>query len=233
MTDLSLSPGERDALAAELALGVLEGEGRAQALRLTLADPAFAALVETWGACLAPLGSDFAEADPPADLWPAIERRLGGGGATSSDLRWWRRAAIGSGAVAASLAVFLFLRPAPAPVAGVRMPDQVAIAQLDGGERGALLAASYDAASSTLRVRALRMPESRLAPELWVIPEDGVPRSLGLVARDGISRIAVGSALRTMIREGATLAVTMEPGEGAPHRAPSSAPVAAGKISMI
>jgi len=39
---------ERDALAAELALGLLEGQARADALRLSLSDPAFAALVTAW-----------------------------------------------------------------------------------------------------------------------------------------------------------------------------------------
>ena len=134
---------------------------------------------------------------------------------------------------AASLALVLFLRPASAPVTIVRPPEQIAVAQLDGGEKGALLAASYDAAAGELRIRAIRMPASRLAPELWIIPADGVPRSLGLVAANGSSRIAVAADHRGFMEEGATLAVTMEPRDGAPHRAPSSSPVAAGKISRI
>jgi len=38
---------------------------------------------------------------------------------------------------------------------------------------------------------------------------------------------------RALLTDGATLAITLEPRDGAPHRAPSSAPIAAGKISTI
>jgi anti-sigma-K factor RskA len=229
-----LSP-ERDLLAAELALGVLEGEEHAQALRLSLADPAFAAAVDAWRARLEALGEDFTEAAPP-DLWPAIDARLGDRGPSIGQLRFWRWSAIGSGALAASLAAVLVFAPAPEPVTVVRevvrAPDTMAVAQL-GGEAGASLAANYDPGQGALRIRAIAMPASELAPELWVIPADGVPRSLGLVSASGTTNVAVPARLRALIVDGATLAITMEPVDGAPHAAPSSAPVAAGKISKI
>ena len=61
-------------MAAELALGVLEGDERAEAMRHSLSNPAFAAMVRTWQDRLDPLGEGFAEAPPP-NLWPAIEGR--------------------------------------------------------------------------------------------------------------------------------------------------------------
>jgi len=230
-----LSP-EQDLLAAELALGVLEGGERAEALSLTLADPAFAAAVDAWRTRLDPLGQDFAGAAPPTGLWPAIEARLEDRGASLRRLRFWRWSALGSSALAASLAAVLVFAPAPAPVTVVRevvrAPDTMAVAQL-GGEAGASLAANYDPGQGALRIRAIAMPQSDLAPELWVIPADGVPRSLGLVSASGTTHVAVPARLRALIVDGATLAITMEPVDGAPHAAPSSAPVAAGKISKI
>lgn len=231
-----LSP-EQDLLAAELALGVLEGEERAEALRLSLANPAFAAAVDSWRTRLDPLGEDFADAAPP-DLWPVIEARLGAGSTNGNlrQLRFWRWSAIGSGALAASLAAVLVLAPRPEPVTVVRevvrAPETMAVARLDG-EAGASLAANYDPDQGALRIRAIALPQSELAPELWVIPADGVPRSLGLVSASGTTQVAVPARLRALIVDGATLAITMEPVEGAPHGAPSSAPVAAGKISKI
>jgi len=50
---------------------------------------------------------------------------------------------------------------------------------------------------------------------------------------DGVSKVAVAPETRAMLRDGATLAITLEPRDGAPHDAPSSAPIAAGKISTI
>ena len=67
---------ERDALAAELALGLLEGQTRADALRLSLSDPAFAAQVAAWEAKLAPLHDEWADAQPGAAVWSGINRPL-------------------------------------------------------------------------------------------------------------------------------------------------------------
>jgi anti-sigma-K factor RskA len=227
---------DHDALAAELALGVLEGEERAAALRRSLSDPAFAAAVDAWRARLDPLCADFADMPAP-DVWRAVEARIDARGDNAvKQIAFWRWSAIGSGAVAASLAAALLLMPTPQPVTVlrevVRAPDQVAVAQL-GGEAGAALAANYDPSEGQLRIRAIALPDSRLAPELWVIPADGVPRSLGLVEASGTTRVAVPANLRALIVDGATLAITMEPVDGAPHKAPSSAPVAAGRISRI
>ncbi len=227
----AMNPEDRSTLAAELALGLIEGEERAAALRLQLSDPEFSAEVEAWRARFDPLCVGFAEAPAP-ELWPAIERRLGGLGNVVA-LRRWRFAAFASGAVAASLAAVLFLRPLPAPVEVVRMPDNMVVAALDGGENGALLAANYDPGHGMLRIRAVAMPASNLAPELWIIPADGVPRSLGLVSAQGRSMVEVPEAHRKLIHDGALLAITMEPRDGAPHEKPSAAPIAAGKISTI
>ena len=67
---------EQDALAAELALGVLEGDDRAEAQRLCLADPAFAGAVDEWRMQLGILHETAADEPLPAAVWPAIEARL-------------------------------------------------------------------------------------------------------------------------------------------------------------
>lgn len=232
-------PQDREMLAAEHALGVLEGAERAEAMRRVLADPAFAAEVDAWRERLSPLNAAFAEAPPP-ELWSAIERRLDAPqervaaiAPADRSARAWRFGAIGSSLVAASLAAVLALRPVPEPVEIVRVPSQLVVAQLDGGEAGGFLAANYDPRSGALRIRAIRMPASDLSPELWIIPADGVPRSLGLVAASGISDVAVAVPHRKLMQEGATLAITLEEAATAPHAAPLSAPIAAGKISTI
>lgn len=229
----AMTPEDRDALAGELALGVLDEEDRARALRLKLSDPAFAALVRGWEERLGALSNGYIEMPPP-DIWAGIEKRLTGAtDAAERRVRPWRWATIASGALAASLGAILILRPVPVPVEIVRAQERTVMAQLSGGEGGALLAASYDPDAGLLRIRAVKMPASDLAPELWVIPVDGVPRSLGLVSAEGLSRVGVPVPHRALMQDGATLAITMEPSDGAPHRAPSSAPVAAGKISTI
>jgi anti-sigma-K factor RskA len=226
MADPVLTTEERDTLAGELALGVLEGEDRARALRLQLADPVFAAEVRGWAERLAPLHAGFGETAAPEGLWARIEARLSNGGDVllRRRLRRWRGGALLSGAIAAGLALVLLL--------DTRAPAPLVVAQLAGDTPGTLVTAAYDPASGALRLRAA-MPGDALAPELWVIPADGVPRSLGLIAENGTTNLPVAVGHRALIADGATLAVTMEPRTGAPHAAPSSAPVASGKITTI
>ena len=229
-----MSPEDRDALAAELAIGLLEGEARLEAMQLRLSDPDFAASVDAWSRRLEPLTEAFSPHPAPA-LWPAIERRLGvvDGDRIRRSLRRWRVGAIGSAALAASLAAVLLLRPVAPPTQIVRPSEPAAIAQLGGNDAAAVLAARYDPAVGVMRIRAVQMPSSNLAPELWVIPADGVPRSLGLIAASGTSKVEISVSYRDLLRDGVTLAITLEPRDGAPHRAPSSAPIAAGKIATI
>lgn len=235
MADTPLAPEERALLAAELALGVLEGEERADALRLRLADRSFAAEVEAWQQRLAPLHGGFGEAVPP-NVWPGIERRLDAPAAAprpglERQLQGWRWTAIGSSLVAASLAGILLFRPEPEPIASA--PASVVVANLSNTASGARLLAKYDPATGRLRIRTLVLPASRLAPELWVIANDKVPRSLGLMMAHGTEDIQVAVPHRRLMQEGAILAVTLEPVAGAPHEKPSSAPIAAGEISTI
>lgn len=227
-----LRPEEEDiALAAELALGVLEGAELAVARRRQLADPAFAAAVERWALDLAPLALGGVDVPVPASLWGRIEARLptGDSGAVIA-LRRWRATAIAASAAAAVLLAIVLLRPVPTAVV---LPPQPAITAQITGATGATLAARYDADQGVLHVRTDSLPASNRAPELWVIPAGGKPVSLGLVATRGGHDVAVAPETRALLADGATLAVTMEDGTTAPHASPSSAPVAAGKITIL
>jgi anti-sigma-K factor RskA len=250
-TPLSLAE-ERDLLAAELALGVLEGEDRAEALRLQLSDAGFAAAVEAWHAQLAPLTDALPPVEPSTGVWTAIQRRLEGaateGAAPApnvtdigSRVRPWQWSTAAATALAACLALVVVLRPAqelaptptPAPTQFVDV-GPAGVAQLASAEGEPLLAVSYDEAGSRLRVRALRLdPKAETAPELWIIPGDGTPRSLGLIRADGTSEVTLPPGSRDWMGQQPVLAVTYEPRATAPHQAPSSDIVASGKVLTI
>jgi anti-sigma-K factor RskA len=230
----NLTP-ELDAMAGELALGVLEGEARAKALRMVLANPEFAARVAMWQQRLEPLGAAFSEVSPPA-VWRAIEAELDSRerSRSVSALRLWRGSALVSGAIAASLAAVLVLTPAqqasapPAPMP----PAPTAIAQLSG-EGDVVLAAELDTQQQLITIRAVTLPASELVPELWVLDGAGVPRSLGLIRAGGTTSVTVPDDVRALLVDGAILAVSLETAEGAPHASPSSTPIATGKIFAI
>lgn len=230
----ALTP-ELDAMAGELALGVLEGDARAKALRMVLANPEFAARVAMWQQRLEPLGSAFSEVSPPA-VWQAIEAELDARERNKgvSALRLWRGSALVSGAIAASLAAVMVLTPPQqATVPPVSMPAApTAIAQLSG-EGEVVLAAEFDTRQQLITIRAVTLPASKLVPELWVLDGAGVPRSLGLIRAGGTTSVTVPDDVRPLLVDGAILAVSLETAEGAPHASPSSTPIATGKIFAI
>jgi len=108
---------ERDLLAAEHALGLLEGEEARRARLLAASDPDFAESVARWEARLAPLGDEIAAAAPDPRLrdriLAAIATAPGAGDnvvVLRRTLRRWRILAGAMTAVAASLAL-LFVAP--------------------------------------------------------------------------------------------------------------------------
>ena len=234
--DDHLTPAEeRDALAAELALGLLEGQERADALRLSLSDPAFAAQVAAWEAKLAPLHGEWADAQPGAAVWSGIERQLADAPADKvvaieTRLRRWRAGALLSGAVAAALAFVLITQPTttPAPAA-----PQLAVARIESDAAGPLVLARYNQSNGLMQLRIHGFEPGTLAPELWVIPEGGTPVSLGQIGHAGEAEMTMPPPHRLLMTEGATLAITMEPVSKTPHPAPSSVAVASGKIITI
>jgi len=223
---------EQSAQAAELVLGLLDGVERAAALRLQLSDPAFADQVRGWEARLAPLHGQWDAVTPHDAVWDAVAARIGDPATDRTALRRWRAGAIASGVLAAGLAMLLLVRTdvpqSPADAA------PMAIAQMTGAaENGPLVSARYDPAATRMVVRMAGLTPGALSPELWIIPAGGAPVSLGGLAHLGTMVVPLSDTQRQLLVEGATLAVTLEPAEGMPHAAPSSAPVAAGKISIL
>ncbi|WP_439538095.1 anti-sigma factor [Sphingomonas sp.] len=242
MVDPMDLPDERELLAAELALGVLEGDALAAANRRLLTDTAFAEEVEAWRERLAGMALDVPDETPPDELWSRIERAIDGVAPAPvvdlvprRQLRRWQFGTAAAGAVAAALAVMLVI-PRSEPVAPA--PTQVAaqpaiVAQLRGEGEGPFVAVRYDPATAQLRLVAQDMGDDPRVPELWIIPEDGIPRSLGVIRPAGDTQLVVAAGHRSMIHDGATLAITMEPRATAPHPAPTGPRVAAGKIFGI
>lgn len=219
--------------AAELALGILEGEERAAALRRVAAEPAFAQEVDTWRTRFAALYASYPEVEPPA--W--IEGRLM---AAADNARPWRWATGAASALAACLALALVLRPAdvpspsPRPAAPAPAPVTYAAAMTPTDDKeGTAFAALFDAARGQVRVpTAIEVPTGKVA-ELWRIGADGVPHPLGLLTATGITAITLSAADRAALAAGATLAISIEPPGGSPTRLPTGPIVATGALTRI
>ncbi|MBR0552937.1 anti-sigma factor [Stakelama marina] len=243
MAEGALPRDEWEALAAERALGVIAGEDLARAMRLELSDPDFAAEVEAWHRRFGALFAEVEPVSPPEGVWQAIATRIqaASGGSVSAlrAVRRWRAGAVAATVVAACLALVLLFRgpteQVPVPVPSPTSAGPMAVAQLSGPEADSpSLAARYDPADATLHVSASKVsPASGMAPELWVIPDDGVPRSLGLIPAKGTSQVTVPQGDRSFLTDGSVLALTYEDAQTAPHEKPGMAPVALGTISVL
>lgn len=238
MSDIGPELPEDDALAAEHALGVLNARERAAAELRMAREPDFAAKVEAWRERLAPLSEGVAPVAAPAGLWPRIARSLPANDNQVGVLRrlkFWRGATMGSlGLAVASLAMVAVLAtrppevitPVPAPMMNARL-------MTNGGQP--LFLAAYDPERKSVLVASLVPPgtDPNHSHELWLIPADGKPRSLGLVEPGASKSMPISDAMAAMATEGASMAVTVEPAGGSPSTGPSGPVAAVGKLARI
>ncbi|GGB25342.1 anti-sigma K factor RskA [Sphingomonas metalli] len=227
---------EPDVAAAELALGLLEGEERAAALRRVLAEPHFAAEVEDWRMRFAQLFDLWPEVAPPPELIERIDASLHGVAPAPRRRFPWPVLAIASSALAACLLVIVAQgggigganAPVPPPV--VVEPPAPLVAAIAGEQ--AAVAASFDPRSGALRLTAApRVPAGRAA-QLWAIGGDGVPHPLGLLAAQAVV-LPLSPGDRVRLTPGVTLAISVEPPGGSPTGKPTGPVIATGALAAV
>jgi anti-sigma-K factor RskA len=241
--------GDPDMLAGEMALGVLEGEALAEAQR-RMADRAFADEVAWWRHRLGALSENAGSVEPSDSVWRAIDLRLNADDHQGADIhrlppprenrgpsRWSIATALaGLGAAAAAIALYVST-PGPVPVAPpaeAPAPQPVLIAQLQGEDGVMRLASVVDPASGRLSLSIEGLDaQPGTAPELWVVPQDGAPVSLGLIPQAGSTERSLSAEQADLLVPGATLAVTFEDETTAPHQAPTPPIVLAGTLDRV
>ncbi|GGD64280.1 hypothetical protein GRI62_12090 [Erythrobacter arachoides] len=256
-------PADPAMLAGEYALGVLDGDDLIAAQRLVLADRAFAEDVRWWRYRLACMAEAAGEFEPSPGVWSAIERRLDGGRegdgregdrpaephpfvhAPARGVPGWGLGLGMAGAAAAAAALtLLFVQPAGQPPARPPAPSPVETAAPASGDRLVAQAASEDGAMTlagfvdpgtgqlALAVGGFA-PGAGQAAELWVVPADGAPQSLGVIPAQGSFARALTAAERAALVDGASLAVTYENADDAPHAAPTSDVLVVGRLTRV
>ncbi|MEO6224439.1 MAG: anti-sigma factor [Sphingomicrobium sp.] len=235
MTDHPISEAH-DQLAAELALGVLNGAELREARSLARTEPAFRQALARWSGRLAPMLDDVPPVDPPHGLWRSIAGRLGDEAPASNVIvlkqrvNLWRTATAAATAMAAALALVLVTRVPPQPP--VASPSPAPMVAMLGDSSGAKLVANWSPEARTLVIAASAdMPADRgHAHELWVIPADGKPRSLGTMPSGKHMMMRVPEPLSAAFRNGATLAVSLEPAGGSPTGSPTGPVLVSGAL---
>lgn len=232
---------EHDVLAAEYALGVLQGTELARARELVLSSRDFAQSVEDWQHTLAPFSDEATKQEPDPSLWSRIEHALGSQSDAlgqvvqlSRQLRRWRTFSFAATAAAAIL-LFLVVNPSREVTTPGRIESApVLIAALSSEQTGTSLSAAYDPTTQSLLITPGVL---KGAPghqhELWIIPAGGKPVAVGLIAASEPQRLQLQNAVLPHFRNQSTLAVSVEPVGGSRTGQPTGPVVASGELSSI
>jgi anti-sigma-K factor RskA len=222
-------PDRSDALAAEYVLGTLRGRARERFERLARTDRALGDAVRDWEERLLPLAEALPPVAPPARVWAAILTRIRGASAARaslwSSLGLWRALAFASLATAVALATVL-LRPAPA------QPEGVLLVVLAGTDAKPALVASAGRLGRYLSVKPVARVDlaADRALQLWMLPDGGNPRSLGLISATGVARLALSAPADDALRNIPALAVSLEPSGGSPTGLPTGPVLYSGPV---
>lgn len=227
MTEHPIEHDDDSVLAAEYALGVLQGPARDEFARRMAADPGLAADVRAWNEHFASFAREIAPIAPPAAVQSQIERRLFGREPQPSiwsSLAFWRGLALASIASVLAIGVWTIVN---------RLPSEqpALVAEVEGN--AIELVAYYDADRGELRLnRTAGKAGANRSLELWLIIGTDAPVSLGVLPADPTARVAVPEKFRSKLK-GSVLAISDEPVGGSPTGAATGAVLGIGKLTGV
>jgi anti-sigma-K factor RskA len=211
-------------LAGEFVLGTLTAAERLEAQTLVSQNRDFAAAVDLWTERLSPLLLAIPAVAPPRQLRERILASIGASSASGNvvdltrRLAFWRGVSLAASAIAAALALFILLKPAPELAPG----NYVAVLQPEGP--GPAFVAAIDLKDGTISVKRLGAEaETGKSYELWAVGGGrAAPQSLGVI--DASLKIPTGQLGKI---DPATLgetvfAISLEPQGGSPTGTPTT-----------
>lgn len=207
-------PSLRRALAADYAIGLMPVTARRRFEQLLLDDPVLRAELAQWQTTLVTLAEHLPEQAVPEHIWHAIAARIDPQElhvpAKRPFWNWLRIAAVACTLVVVIIAGLLYNRDTLNYSAILMAANQQP-------------AISVQAYSHYLNVAPLTLPsvETGRSLELWAIPADGKPVSLGLLPAHGKGRIILSESQQKLLGAPVTLAVSLEPEGGSPTGQPT------------
>lgn len=215
----------RERLAAEYVLGTLKGGARRRFEGLMHDDAALRRTVQEWNERLGAMAQFAPAVRPGPQVWRAIARRLDLPSAAPAWQFWrhgalgfWRALGVGSTALAALLLAGVLLYRPDAPA----VSD---VASLSDEKAQAAVVVTADRRQGLLTVRVAS--DVALSPgqalQLWAVPRQGRPRSLGVLAaqRELVLPLPEGA----LAADVALLAISLEPAGGSPDPNGPSGPI--------
>lgn len=200
-----------DLLAAEFVLGTLTGAARRRFERWRGADPFVERRVRAWEERLAGLAFRLAPIAPLPGTWISIERRIG----SAAPARWRALAAAAAAIAVLGLGFLLWQEMRVAP------PQAQAVIADKAGETLWRIEVAADGGHVEVSAFGPVVYPDQRSLELWALPPEAAPVSLGLMPASGHVRLALDERQRAAIGLAANLAVSEEPPGGSPTGAPT------------
>lgn len=209
-------------LAAEYVLGSLTGGARRRFERWMIDSHQVRQEVWFWEAKLGDLGSAVPTQEPPSSVWTAIEQRLWATDRSASKSRtgwlWPTWSALASMASVVMLVLWL-----AAPNVPTDATPRLAGAVLEEHAQSPLWVISERGDDMQLNLRTVAASQAAAGKdyELWIVPKEGAPISLGVIPVGGTATVALTPVTRAALQESRTLAISLEPQGGSPTGAPT------------
>jgi anti-sigma-K factor RskA len=217
-------------LAAEYALGVLDGPERADAERRVARDRAFGDMVAHWQERFSSWAGEIAEVKPPSEVWQRIVAQLPSQPTPRpslwQSLKFWRRFALASGALAAAcIGALIYF--------GNVSREPLLVAALEGNGRHAMVATVDPRNAAVLAVPANLVVTGNRVPELWLIVPGKDPQAIGLIDVKKPVSLALSPHQLADATTEAALAISLEPPGGSPTGQPTGPVIAVGPLTKL
>ncbi|MHC8359648.1 anti-sigma factor [Pseudomonas sp. LS2P72] len=220
------TPTLRRALAADYAIGLMPSAARRRFEQLLLEDAALRAELAQWQESLVSLTEALPEQSVPERVWQGITARIEPQVLHMPEKRpfWsWLRvtAAVCSLVIAVTLGV-IYNRDNARYSATLLTAD-------------AQPALKVEAHEDYLNVEPLTLAavDPGRSLELWAIPADGKPISLGVIPAGGKGRVELSDTQKTLIGKAIALAVSLEPKGGSPTGQPTGPVLYQGALAAL
>lgn len=219
-------PALRRALAADYVIGLMPSTARRRFESLLLDDQNLRSEVAQWQESLADLTTSFEAQQVPERVWHKIVARIDPQQlhvpAKRPFWNWLRITAVACSLVVAGILGVIYNRDTATFNATLVATNQ----------QPALTVKAYD---GYLNVEPLAVAsvEPGRSLELWTIPADGVPVSLGVIPDNGKGRVKLSESQRKLIGTQSTLAITLEPQGGSPSGKPTGPILYQGKLASL
>ncbi len=238
-------PELQSRLAAEYVLGTMQGGARRRFEEYLRDSQSLRTAVSQWEIRLMPMADQIPSVTPPDRVWQKIIGRVHGnqtpalaginkqnaanrptGWRLFDSLIFWRNLGLSASTLVVVLTVGLF--------AGntwqAHDPMMTAVLAEDGVARMVV----EQPKSDLLMVKMVKpwKTASTNSLQLWVMPKDGPPRSIGIINQDGSTKIRMQD-LPSMLDNGLSFAVTKEPVGGSPTGQPTGMVICKGVIATM